>query len=214
MTHLDMTQLLAARADQSEPGAAAARAHLVHCAHCRTELERLEQRMARLRALPSLRPARDAWPLVQRRLAGERRRRWVQRTGWSVLALAAGIALVFSVRSGALGMRSADQLHAAPGQEIGVGLEGVKRRSQVLEAALEEYGPETRVLDGRTAVVADALQDRIARLDAQLQSAQLEGPDRGAVARDARLRALWEERIGLLDALVDVRVTRASNVGL
>lgn len=214
MTHLDMTQLLAARADQSEPGAAAARAHLVLCAHCRTELERLEQRMARLRALPSLRPARDAWPLVQRRLAGERRRRWVQRTGWSALALAAGIALVFSVRSGALGMRSADQLHAAPRQDVGVGLEGVKRRSQVLEAALEEYGPETRVLDGRTAVVADALQDRIARLDAQLQSAQLEGPDRGAVARDARLRALWEERVGLLDALVDVRVTRASNVGL
>jgi hypothetical protein len=33
-------------------------------------------------------------------------------------------------------------------------------------------------------------------------------------AREAELLRLWRERVGLLDALVDVRVTRASNVGL
>jgi hypothetical protein len=33
-------------------------------------------------------------------------------------------------------------------------------------------------------------------------------------ARDPELLRLWRERVGLLDALVDVHVTRASNVGL
>jgi hypothetical protein len=32
--------------------------------------------------------------------------------------------------------------------------------------------------------------------------------------RDDQLLKLWRERVGLLDALVDVHVTRASNVGL
>jgi hypothetical protein len=32
--------------------------------------------------------------------------------------------------------------------------------------------------------------------------------------RDQQLLKLWRERVGLLDALVDVHVTRASNVGL
>jgi hypothetical protein len=31
---------------------------------------------------------------------------------------------------------------------------------------------------------------------------------------DNQLLKLWRERVGLLDALVDVHVTRASNVGL
>ena len=36
----------------------------------------------------------------------------------------------------------------------------------------------------------------------------------GRQARDTQLLQLWRERVGLLDALVDVHVTRASNVGL
>jgi hypothetical protein len=32
--------------------------------------------------------------------------------------------------------------------------------------------------------------------------------------RDQQLLKLWRERVGLLDALVDVHVTHASNVGL
>jgi hypothetical protein len=33
-------------------------------------------------------------------------------------------------------------------------------------------------------------------------------------SREEQLLKLWRERVGLLDALVDVHVTRASNVGL
>jgi hypothetical protein len=83
-------------------------------------------------------------------------------------------------------------------------------RSQALESALGAYNPEGRVLDGRTAGIAQELEDRIARVDRELEVADL-SPQQ---ARDEQLLKLWRERVGLLDALVDVHVTRASNAGL
>ena len=83
-------------------------------------------------------------------------------------------------------------------------------RSQALETALSEYNPDGRVLDGRTARIAQELEDRIARLDRQLEMTELSPKQ----ARDKELLSLWRERVGLLDALVDVHVTRASNAGL
>jgi len=83
-------------------------------------------------------------------------------------------------------------------------------RSQALENALSDYNPEGRVLDGRTASIAQELEDRIARLDRQLEMTELV-PEQ---TRDEELLRLWRERVGLLDALVDVHVTRASNAGL
>ena len=69
MTHLTMELLLASRERPSEPGSAAAREHLQECGRCQTELERLHQRVARLRALPTLRAPRDQWPAVAARVA-------------------------------------------------------------------------------------------------------------------------------------------------
>ena len=83
-------------------------------------------------------------------------------------------------------------------------------RSQALESALSEFHPENRVLDGRTAGIAQELEDRIARVDRELEMAELLERQ----PRDQQLLRLWRERVGLLDALVDVHVTRASNVGL
>jgi hypothetical protein len=83
-------------------------------------------------------------------------------------------------------------------------------RSQALESALSQYHPEDRVLDGRTAGIAQELEDRIARVDRELEMAEMLERQ----SRDAQLLRLWRERVGLLDALVDVHVTRASNVGL
>jgi hypothetical protein len=87
----------------------------------------------------------------------------------------------------------------------------VKENSQALEGVLQAYNLEGRVVDGHTARIAGVLEDRIAEVDQQLQAAELE---RSAAAHDRELLQLWRERVGLLDALVDVHVTRASNVGL
>lgn len=199
MTHLSMEALLGLREAGREPGDAAAREHVESCPACRAEMDRLDQRVARLRALPALRPTRDRWPLLAARVREERRRRRLRSGGLAGLAAAASIAL-------ALGLGGVRPIAGAGQQEI----RQVMARSQALESALSQYDPEARVLDGRTAGIAQELEDRIARVDRELEMAELLGRE----SRDDQLLKLWRERVGLLDALVDVHVTRASNVGL
>jgi hypothetical protein len=201
MTHLSMEALLSLREPGFEPGDAAAREHLEGCPGCRAELERLHQRVARLKALPALRPARDRWPQVAARVRAARRQRRLRTGGLVGLAAAASIALAL-----ALGGPAARPAGAPGEQEIQLQM----ARSQALESALNQYHPEDRVLDGRTAGIAEELEDRIARVDRELEMAELLEHQ----ARDQQLLKLWRERVGLLDALVDVHVTRASNVGL
>jgi hypothetical protein len=163
-------------------------------------MERLHQRVARLKALPSLRPARDRWPAVSARLEQERRQRRTRTAGWAGLAAAASVALVVGIGPMVTPDRSADAER----------IQQVMARSRALESALHGYDPESRILDGRTAGIAQELEDRIARVDRELEMAELLERQ----AREAERLRLWRERVGLLDALVDVRVTRASNVGL
>ncbi len=200
MTHLSMEQLVALREPGVEPGTQAARAHLDGCDACRTEFDRLHQRIARLRALPSLRPTRDRWPEVRARFASERRARRLRWVAVAGLAAAASVAIVAGVRS----------MHRPLPAAVPAELSEAMARSQALEAAIDQYHPESRVLDGRTARIAQELEDRIAAVDRELQNTDLADPGR----RQTQELQLWRERVGLLDALVDVHLTRASNVGL
>jgi hypothetical protein len=199
MEHLTLETLVALREPGAEPGDAAAREHLRICSACQAEFERLHQRLARLKALPALRPARDQWPSVAARVRAERRRRRSRIAGLAALALAASVALALVV-SGPTGVSGAARSE----------IEQAMERSQALESALSQYNPEGRVLDGRTAGLAQGLEDRIARVDRELEMAELLERQ----TREQRLLKLWRERVGLLDALVDVHVTHASNVGL
>jgi hypothetical protein len=199
MTHLSMESLLSLREPGSEPGVAAAREHLDGCAVCQAELDRLHQRVARLKALPALRPARNRWPETAARFRADRLRRRTRQVGFAGLAAAASVALAVTV------LDRPEPLPTQPNQ-----ISQVMERSQALETALSEFNPEGRVLDGRTARIAQELEDRIARLDRQLEVTELSEKQ----ARDQELLRLWRERVGLLDALVDVHVTRASNAGL
>jgi hypothetical protein len=200
MSHLSIETLVSLRDPGTEPGEAAAREHLEACPLCRAEFERLHQRVARLKALPALRPSRERWPSVLNQLHVEGRRRRFRTGGLAGLAAAASVALALGVN----GLRPKDTgLDPAEIQQA-------MARSQVLESALDRIDPESRVMDGQTAGIAQELEDRIARVDRQLEMAEMMGQQ----ARDAELLRLWRERVGLLDALVDVHVTRASNVGL
>jgi hypothetical protein len=199
MTHLSMETLLNLREPGTEPGVAAAREHLNGCSACQTELRRLDQRVARLKALPTLRPSRDRWPETAARFRAERLRRRTRQVGFTGLAMAASVALAVTV------IDRPQPAETNPNQ-----ISQAMERSQALENALSEYNPDGRVLDGRTARIAQELEDRIARLDRQLEMTELSPKQ----ARDQELLRLWRERVGLLDALVDVHVTRASNAGL
>ncbi|HEY0351542.1 MAG TPA: hypothetical protein VGC48_05440 [Gemmatimonadales bacterium] len=199
MSHLSMDALLSLREPGTEPGTAAAREHLNQCPQCQAELDRLHQRVARLKSLAPLRPSRNRWPETASRFRAERRRRRTRVVGFTGLAAAASIVL-------ALSLGHVSRPTPANAEQLSQAME----RSQALESALHAYNPEGRVLDGRTAGIAQELEDRIARVDRELEVAEL-SPQQ---ARDEELLKLWRERVGLLDALVDVHVTRASNAGL
>jgi hypothetical protein len=205
MSHLTMEALLALREPGQEPGDVPARRHVEECAACRSELERLHQRAARLKSLPALRPSRDLWPAVRSRQQAERRRRWQARwTGAAGFLAAASVAL-------ALVWGDVARPDAASAT---ADIAAARERSQVLESALDQYNPDVRVIDGRTARVSQELEDRIAELDQQLQDAQLRRARQAENQQQQQVLELWRERVGLLNALVDVHVTRASNVGL
>lgn len=198
MSHLSLDQLVALREPGAEPGIATAREHLAGCEACQAELRRLDQRVARLKALPALRPARDQWAAVSGRAAAARR---IRRLRWAAiggLAAAAIFAIVVLQRRA-----ETAQVTTA------VAIDDVMARSNQLERVLEAYNPDARVTDGVTARVAGELEDRIAVLDRRLNVVQMQD----IRDRDAALLRLWQERVGLLDALVDVHLTRASNVG-
>jgi ActR/RegA family two-component response regulator len=154
--------------------------------------------VARLKSLAPLRPSRNRWPETASRFRAERRRRRTRVVGFTGLAAAASIVL-------ALSLGHVSRPTPANAEQLSQAME----RSQALESALHAYNPEGRVLDGRTAGIAQELEDRIARVDRELEVAEL-----SQQARDEELLKLWRERVGLLDALVDVHVTRASNAGL
>jgi hypothetical protein len=199
MTHPSLEALLNLREPGAEPGVAATREHVDQCPHCQAEVDRLHQRVARLKALAPLRPGRDRWPETAARFRADRRRRRTRVVGFTGLAAAASVVLALSVG------RLSHPI-AANAEQLSQAME----RSRALESALSAYNPEGRVLDGRTAGIAQELEDGIARVDRELEVAELSRQQ----ARDEELLKLWRERVGLLDALVDVHVTRASNAGL
>ena len=201
MTHLSMDALVSLREAGQEPGDAAAREHLEGCEHCRAELERLHQRVARLKALPALRSGRDRWPEVRARVMA-RAAAPAEPDGW---AGGSGRGRVHRARGRASG-RIPGPIGSSNADEIQQAMD----RSQALESALHGYDPESRVLDGRTARIAQELEDRIAQVDRELEVADLMEQQ----AREPQVLRLWRERVGLLDALMDVHVTRASNAGL
>ncbi len=192
MMHCTMDDLVAVQAGE---GSVWSRRHLETCSACRAELEALYQRIAQLKALPARRPARDQWPAVLETIRGHRRGR---RRRWGVgsVAAAAGVAALLVFRP--FWSKSVD----------GADLARVKQQSATMEAELERYDPESRVMSGRSAALAAALEDRIAAVDGELARA---GPTE---PRSAELLKLWQQRVDLMQQLMSVRVTRASYVGL
>jgi hypothetical protein len=193
MMHCTMEDLLALRANE---GSVWGREHLDACPACRAELEALYQRVAQLKALPPIGPARDRWPVIRDRVVGARargRRLWVAR-GLAAAALIAGVA-VFRPFGGT----------PAYAEE----LERAKRQSASLETELQRYDPDSRVVSGRAASAAAELEDRIATVDGWL--AQLNAAPAGP---DPQLVKLWQDRVNLMQQLVDVHVTSAAYVGL
>jgi hypothetical protein len=205
MNHLTIDQLLALRQPGLEPGVQAWQAHVESCPSCRAELDRLDQRVAKLKALPTLRPSADRFAAVRDRAAAERRvlrfRRGVRLT-LGLAAIAAAVTLTVTV--GRKAIRPDREL-----VRVSPELEEAMTRSQQLEQAISQFDQDRQVVDGRMASITWTLEDRLARVDRQIEVVDLMEP---AMRQTEALR-LWRERVGLLDALMDVHVTGARYVG-
>ncbi|MEP6591839.1 MAG: hypothetical protein ABJC19_11705 [Gemmatimonadota bacterium] len=201
LEHLSMEQLIAVRdGDRSEPAHAAAHQHITQCQHCLAELDRLHQRTARLRALPTLSPRRSQYPAVRGLVQSDRKQ--TRLRALAAVGLTAAAAMVIAT----IGHDLIQPKRLDAEQQIATAMTS----SRQLERALRQIRPDERVIDGRTARLVIQLEDRIAALDAQLNAA-------ASLDREARLQRealLWQQRVGLMNALVDVHVTRASTVGL
>ena len=91
------------------------------------------------------------------------------------------------------------------GRRLNQTLTGTGVKEATLESTLQQVGGgfDGRVMSGREAAVAAALEDRIAAIDGQL--AEQEAQEQ---------LNLWRQRADLMQQLVQVRVTRANYVGL
>jgi hypothetical protein len=149
--------------------------------------------VAQLKALPSRSPARDRWIEIRAGVVAARQRRnrrWVE---WS-MAAAAVLAGVLVFRPFTPPAASAENLAQA------------RAASAQLESQLQSPQAEGRVVSGRDAALIAQIEDQIAAIDGQLAG-------QGTKAVDAQLQ-LWQQRVDLMNQLVQVRVVRASYVGL
>ncbi len=202
MTHLSMEQLLAIREPGLEPQVRSWGDHLETCPACRAESDRLDQRTAQLKALPTLAPGRDLFLAVREKVARERRLKQLRRVAFAGLAVAASVTIAFvSLRHQA----SQERTLVAADPELAE----VMSQSKGLERAIEGLDQDRQVVDGRTVAVTTSLEDQLARVDRQIEAVGLMDQQ----ARQQQMLKLWRERVGLLDALVDVHLTGARYVG-
>ena len=193
LIHCTMDELLAMRDGQGSQGALR---HLDECDECCNELELLHQRVAALRALPGLRPPRDRWSVVRDEVLAQRARTRRRFGGWLTAAAAASVALAIGL--GGL---------VTPAAQEPDPLAELVSEAQMLERALRSMRPETRVLTGRIAGAVAALEDRLELLDVRFERARVQRLSREKVI------VLWQERVGLMDALVNVHARPVILIG-
>lgn len=194
LRHCSIQELLEVRNGEGSVGA---KIHVDECEECRNELDRLHQRVAALRAMPNLNAPRDRWPLVRQRIVEARQRLWWRRMGW---AAAAAIALT-------LGANGLVPWPGAEPETDEVELQTLVEQSAQLDSMLKTVEKRARVVNGLTAVTIADLEDRIIFLDSRLSSA------RRVAITEAQLRQLLEQRVLLMDALVNTHTKRTVNVG-
>jgi len=196
--HPSGDELIALRDGEAHPEV---EAHLASCHQCREELDHLVRMAQALRDLPPLRPPSDSWSTLKSQL---------EPTAWSLRAGAVWAALLMILLTGSfLILRKQPLPIESPGvlkerQAMKEQLEPLKARSRTLESALSACRSRSPVLSGRTVGTIVYLEDGLAIVDLQLSLLQTQD------AEPEKLVRLWQERVRLLSALVELNATRGS----
>lgn len=206
--HATTEQLLNLR--DGQPVAAATATHVAACQRCNRELQGLGRMRERLRDLPELDPPRDLWRMVAVEAVGKRTR---ARGRWPLIVTVAasvmvGVALLVTgterQADGPVRGTTTDLIAATPAPASSVN--GVARAelletSRRLEAALRAMPAAPQVTRASTALTIADLQDRIYEIDLSLNQPRLDA---------AQEQALWQQRVRLMDTLMQVRYSQLS----
>jgi hypothetical protein len=158
-----------------------------------------------LRALPDHAPDADTFARIRTRIALRRRRRRLLRTGLP-LAMAASLLVALGIGLAVRNYRTTPL--AGPAQtnparvavtHDGITLAQLQNHSMRLEQWLGELRANGAPLQGPALASAVGLQDRISLIDLQL----------AAPGHAGNRRALWQQRIRLLQDLAMLRATQS-----
>ncbi len=204
--HASIEQLLELR-DAADGASGQLRGHVEGCARCAGELQRLRSLRDDLRALEQVSPPADAWEKILERAASQPAAVPGQGSRWP-LALAASVALALLVawllpRTPGEMPVSVDRAVTTPAASATADLVA---ESQRLERLLHQFDYEPRVVNAGTAGTIVALEDQIAWVDYGLTA----GREAGLSASEAR--ALWQQRVELMNSLVHVRYAQAQRI--
>ena len=223
--HASIEELLSLR--DGEADAAAAATHVASCAACRAELDRLRRVRTALAGLPLQEPASAVWTGITQRAARQPKhsRVWMFVSGMSVAAALMLVGLLvlraerpeMAISSPPLASRTSP-VGAGDTQTVAPAAQSVQpatptddrdaliERSRRLEAALAAVRFQPQVVNAGTAMTIETLEDRIAFVDYRL-SMEAEDP-----LPPEQQRRLWQQRVDLMDSLVNVRYAQLQRV--
>lgn len=219
--HASVEQLLNLRDAGSEAPEAAS--HVAGCERCQAELGRLRAIQVGLQSLPQMPAPAGGWEALSRARGGKPSGAPMVFTGWfwaGSLAAALAVAVVLfgllnqvprgqedgsgpamSGTTPVLVSRSSAQYPEASGQAGGV--DELMARSSHLEQVLRAMPEGPQVVSADTAGTISVLEDRVAMIDYRLSM------DQQPVLTATQLQRLWQERVDVMNSLVQVRYAQA-----
>jgi hypothetical protein len=207
--HATTEQLLSLR--DGLPVDAAVAAHAARCEDCRRRQRGLERVRDGLRALPELAPPAGLWSAVAAGTTASPapRRHWPLVVG-TAAGFVLGMALILNMtQRGAEGPApgtTTDIVAATPAPASSVNgatTAELLAASQRLEAALHALPAAPHMTRASTALTIEELQDRIFEVDLLLGQPGLGQADE---------RMLWQQRVRLMDTLMQVRLAQLSEL--
>jgi hypothetical protein len=220
--HASIEELLSLR--DGEPVAQAVTAHVAACAQCGVELDRLRRTRTALAALPLSEPAPASWAQIVQRAAARPSGAgpWLFVAGFGVAAAVMVLAvLIAHLQQPAAPAPLASAQSQAParapdgatppatnaGTPVSeLDTDALMQRSRRLEAALAAMSYEPRVVNAGTAATIATLEDHLAYVDYRL-SMDVEDP-----LPPEQSRRLWQQRVDLMDSLVNVRYAQLQRI--
>lgn len=207
--HAELFELIAMR--DGEPVDAGVMQHLDRCVHCREQLKNLSRTREVLNSLPMLPPPDAVWERIRaarelETVTVSRRLSYRIAAAVAVMAVTTAIVSLSLLRDMSESQPDFTDVSPVTAESSGfprVTLVSLQDESRQLENLLQSLGPRRATVSLHTASAIGELEDNITWIDYALANA--------SVTEDER-KALWQQRIELLESLLAVRAAQASSI--